>query len=195
VAFLSLAAFALGESVSGAARADDVPTFADRAGPSALGGDRSFAVLVNPLAMACATFGAEGDFVVAPTIAVAVEVDAVHLPAAARGTNAASVSVGFFAYPWASALHGFYASVRVGIVRPWREPAFRIDGRRDVVELGGLVGWHWTWDYGLSLRVGAGPLLAVGGPPPFASVSPELIIGRAPARLMGAADASVGWAF
>jgi hypothetical protein len=189
-----LAGSALAEGAAGAARADELPTFADRSGSSAPERDRSFAVLLNPLAMAYATFGAEGDFVVTPAIAVAVEVDAVHLPSAARGANAGSVGLGFLAYPWAGALHGFCAGIHVAVVRPWREPAFRIDDRRDVVELGGLVGWHWTWDYGLSLRVGAGPLLAVGGPPPpFVPLSPELVMGRA--RLLAAADASVGWAF
>jgi hypothetical protein len=186
-------ALALVAGSAGHAHAAEAPTFADRDAPVADGRDRSLALLINPIAFAYGLFGAEGDFVLTSALVATVEVDAARLPSRERGAGANAVFAGtsLVVYPSGSALHALYMSGRVAFARPWREPQLRFDFRADVVECGLRAGWHWTWDYGLSVRVGAGPLLAVGGRPPI--VSPELVLG--PVRLALDVDASIGWAF
>jgi hypothetical protein len=190
-AALLAAALVAGAGDGAQARAAEAPTFADRDPPAAEGRDRSFALLLNPISFAYGLFGAEGDFVVTPVLVATVEVDAARLPRGGPGPNALSAATSLLVYPSGSALHAFYAGARVAFVRPWRQPELHLDFHGDVVECGLSAGWQWTWDYGLSVRLGAGPLLAVGGVPPV--VSPELAVG--PARLALAVDASIGWAF
>jgi hypothetical protein len=175
--------------------ADDAPTFADRSGPSVEGRDRSFALFVNPLAMAYGVFGGEADWVASSAIVASVDAAAVRTSAWAPGSThrRGGVAVGgaITAFPWGGALHAFYVGARLGFVRSVDEPLLHVDRGVDVLELGIAAGWQWTWDYGLSVRVGAGPLIAVGGVPP--AMSPEVLVG--PVRFAAVADASIGWAF
>lgn len=176
-----------------AVRADEAPTFADRDVSSDEGPDCSFALLVNPVAMVYGVFGLETDFVAASAVVIAFDVEGVRTPSWAPEGQASGVSVGgaVLAYPWRGAFHGCYFGARLGFVRLLREPLLHVDGRVDVAEFGVSAGWQWTWDYGFSVRVGVGPLVAIGAAPP--SVSPELLTG--PFRFALSADASVGWAF
>ncbi|MCL2449741.1 MAG: hypothetical protein FWD17_12410 [Polyangiaceae bacterium] len=175
------------------ARAEAAPTFADRDGPSAGvdASDRSFALFVSPFAMAYGRLGAEGDWVVAHGIVAAVDAAAVRAPSWADGRSGAALGLAAHAYPLGSAFHALALSARLGVVRSLRDPPFRVNPHVDAAELALSAGWHWTWDYGLSVRVGAGPLVAVGGRLP--PMSPELLAGPVRVSLWG--DASVGWAF
>ena len=190
---LALTAAVAALLVARAAHGDQAPTFADRDVRSDEGRDRSFALLVSPLAMTYGMFGAETDFVVSPAFVVALDVAAVRTPswAPTRGANGASVGAAVMAYPCGGAFHAFYVGARLGVVRSWHEPIFHVDGRDDVAEFGIAAGWQWTWDYGFSVRLGGGPLVAVGAPP--TSMAPELLAG--PLRFALSADVSVGWAF
>jgi hypothetical protein len=141
--------------------------------------------------MAYGRFGAEADWVIAPGVVVAVDSAGVRAPSWADGRSGAAVGLAARAYPSGGALHGLVLGLRLGVVRSLHEPIFQADRRIDAAELGLAAGWHWTWDYGLSVRVGAGPLVAVGGRLP--SMSPELVAGFV--RFALRADASFGWAF
>jgi hypothetical protein len=184
-------AFCVAAAFPATARASEAPTFADREGPSDEGRDRSFALLVAPLAMAFGAFGAESDFVATASLVVAIDAGAVRTPSWAQGANGASGGAGLIAYPSGSAFHAFYVAGRLGAVRSMHEAVFQVDRRTDVADVGISAGWQWTWDYGLSVRVGGGPLAAVGAAPP--SMSPALLVG--PLRFSLSADVSVGWAF
>jgi hypothetical protein len=177
--------------------AGDGPTFADRDVALADGRDRSFALFANGLAMLFGAFGVEADVVVAPALAVAVDVDAVRSPSWASGSTALGIGGGVVAFPFGAALHALTARAHVAVVRGGEGSFLAWDRGRTAIELDVGCGWQWTWDYGLSVRVGAGPALAlapgggVAGVPP--AMSPELHAGSLRLALSG--DASLGWAF
>jgi hypothetical protein len=91
-------------SIAPTARADDTPTFADRADEDSRDSDRRSGFLLNPLAMAIGVFGGEADFVLARHAAVAVEGD-LYRHSDAIG---AAIGVGLLVYPLGSALHELY---------------------------------------------------------------------------------------
>jgi len=169
-----------------AARADDVPTFADRPDDEVEDRHAAVALLSNPLAAATGVFGLEADFVLASKLALAVEGDVYRL-ADAPG---AALSVGLLAYPFSRALRGFYVEPRVSYTRPMKGPLVRLDWETDVVALGGAGGYQWTWDYGLSLRIGIGAQTALGG---SFSGMPGQLVGLGGAGLV--ADTSLGWSW
>jgi hypothetical protein len=169
-----------------AARADDVPTFADRPDNEVEDRHAAVALLSNPLAAATGVFGLEADFVLASKLALAVGGDVYRL-ADAPG---AALSVGLLAYPFSRALRGFYVEPRVTYARPMKGPLVRLDWDADVVALGGAGGYQWTWDYGLSLRIGIGVQTALAG---SFSGMPGQLFGLGGAELV--ADTSLGWSW
>jgi hypothetical protein len=166
------------------ARADDprdVPTFADRSDRDVSGDDRTFGVLLNPLAAAVGVYGAETDFVLGPHLAASIEGAFYRLP----GSPTTALGSGLLVYPGA-VFHGLYLAPRVVYARPLGEELTRFDLRSDVLGAGATAGWQWTWDYGLTVRLGAGGMYFAGGSGaggvPLGG--PEL-----------AMDGSVGWTF
>jgi hypothetical protein len=164
--------------------ADDPPTFADRADDAIEDADESVAVLVSPLAVACGVFGGEADVIVQRSIALALD-------AAVYGTGASSpaplgaVGAGVLLYPLGTALHAFYVEPRVVYTRALRSD---LGGAPGWVSAVGVVGWQWTWDYGLSVRLGGGLAASTRG---FPERAPALTVG--PVALV--ADAALGWAW
>jgi hypothetical protein len=142
------------------------------------GGPRSFALLVNPAALAVGTFGAEGDFVLGDVGAMSFEGDWTLL----GGTTAYGASVGFPLFPWRLMFHGFYVHPRVTYAR-----AATQGSAVDVLGGGATVGWQWTWRFGLTLRAGAGAsyerVVTDGGPDVAVEGLRPLI------------DGEVGWVF
>lgn len=167
---------------SPAVAAEDVPTFADRADRDVEEADRTFAILFDPLAIAAGVYGGDVDFVLGRHVAVSVEGDLYALPS---GT-ATAFGAGVLLYP-SSAFHGLYLHPRALYARPLGEGIVHFDGATDTVGLGGSAGWQWTWDYGLTARLGGGAMYFLGGAGPTSSpapTGPQLIL-----------DGAVGWAF
>jgi hypothetical protein len=184
---LATAALAVALATSRSAHGDEAPTFADRTDETAEEATRSLALLCGPLAMAVGVFGAEADFALTHRIALAVEGAVYGLgpePGMAVGTG-----VAFF--PLRTVFHGLYLEPRVVFARRFRESPWAVDWTTDVVGLGGTAGWQWTWDYGFTVRLGAGAMSYFGGS--GAVVQSSLPIAGTDAVLV--ADASLGWAF
>jgi hypothetical protein len=181
---LSLLALALALSWSPTAvAAEDVPTFADRPARDVEDVDRTFAVLLDPLAIAAGVYGGDVDLVLGRHFAASVEGDVYLLP---TGT-ATAVGAGLLFYP-GSTFHGFYVHPRAVYARPLSEGIAHFDARTDAVGLGGSAGWQWTWDYGFTARLGAGAMAFLGGAGPASGTvqlgGPQLIL-----------DGCIGWAF
>jgi hypothetical protein len=142
------------------------------------GGPRSFALLVNPAALALGAFGGEGDLVLGDVGAMSFEGDWTSL----GGTTAYGASVGFPLFPWRLMFHGFYVHPRITYAR-----ATSGGTAVDVLGGGATVGWQWTWRFGLTLRAGAGAsyerVVTDGGP------------GVALEGLRPLLDGEVGWVF
>ncbi|HXX66546.1 MAG TPA: hypothetical protein VEK07_05170 [Polyangiaceae bacterium] len=166
--------------------ADEAPTFADRDDAAeADETERGLGFMINPLAIAAGVFGGDVDFAVLPRIALGIEGAVVQL---ADGSIASAVGVGLLVYPIRSRFHGLVLEPCAVYARSLREPLARFDWRANVVGFGGTLGWQWTWDYGLSLRLGVGPMRFVGG-----SRAPGIPIGRDGLDLV--LDGSIGWLF
>jgi hypothetical protein len=160
----------------------DVPTFADRPDRDVAEDDRTFAVLLNPLAAALGVYGAEADFVLGHHLAATVEGAVYSLP----GSPATALGGGLLVYPGA-VFHGLYLEPRVVYARPLGEKLTRFDLGSDVLGAGVTAGWQWTWDYGFTVRLGAGGVYFVGGGSGAADVAmggPQLVM-----------DGSMGWTF
>jgi hypothetical protein len=161
--------------------AEGVPTSADRDDDGAEDADATAAVMFAPLAMAFGVFGAEADLVAQRSLAVSVDA-AAYRP---DGTTLGALGVGLLIYPLRPVFHGWYLQPRLAYTH--------ILGPSQVSGLGTLSvvaisGWQWTWDYGLSIRLGAGVVGSTGDIPARA---PELPVGR----LGLVADAGLGWAW
>jgi hypothetical protein len=178
---LLVAALSLG---SGAARADDTPTFADRPDDEIEERRSTVGLMTNPLAAAAGVFGLEADIVLQSKLALAVEGNVYRLGDA----PGAAVIVGLLVYPFSRALRGFYVEPRLAYARAMREPLSQTDWTTDVMGLGGAAGYQWTWDYGLSLRIGIGAQAALGG---SLSGVPGQFFGLGGQGLI--ADTSLGW--
>jgi hypothetical protein len=163
------------------ARADDVPTFADRSSHDVEEVDRSSAVMLNPLAIAQGVYGGDVDLVLGKHFAVSLEGDIYSV----NGTAATAFGAGLLFYPSAT-LHGLYLEPRVIYARPLTEGLVHFDWSTDVLGLGATAGWQWTWDYGFTLRLGGGGMYFMGGQGQgaLALAGPQLVL-----------DGSVGWAF
>ena len=172
------------------ASADEPPTFADRGEASVDEDDRTLAFLLNPFRTALGVFGMEADFVFAPRFAAAVDVAAVRR----SGATDVTVAAGLLFFPLRGAFHGLYTEGRVLYARPFDEPVSRVDWRRDAVGFGGLAGWQWTWEYGLSVRLGAGAQYYVGATE-SSSGAPRAAIALGSERVELVVDASLGWVF
>jgi len=168
---------------SGSAFADDVPTFADRADDAIEDADSSIAVMFDPLAIACGVFGGEADFVVQRSLAISLDAVGYRPDAATLG----AMGAGLLVYPLRSAFHGLYLEPRV-IYTHALSHAVVSGASVGALVVAGLSGWQWTWDYGLSIRLGVGAAGSTGG---LAVRAPELSVGR----LALIADAGVGWAW
>jgi hypothetical protein len=177
---LFVAALSLG---SGAARAHDTPTFADRPDDEIEERRSTVGLMTNPLAAAAGFFGVEADFVLQSKLALAVEGN-VYRVGDAPG---AAIIVGLLVYPFSKALRGFYVEPRVAYARATRDLS-RTDWSPDGMGLGGAAGYQWTWDYGLSLRIGLGAQAALGG---SFSGMPGQFFGLGGEGLI--ADTSLGW--
>jgi len=179
---LALLALSLSWSTSAAA-AEDVPTFADRPARDVEDVDRTFAVLLDPLAIAAGVYGGDVDFVLGRHFAASVEADVYLLP----GGAATAVGAGLLFYP-GSKFHGFYLHPRAVYARPLSEGIAHFDASTDAVGLGGSAGWQWTWDYGFTARLGAGAMAFLGGAGPTSGTvqlgGPQVIL-----------DGCIGWAF
>jgi hypothetical protein len=163
-------------------RADDVPTFADRPDDEIRDSERNFGFLLNPLAMALGVYGGEADFVIGSYAAFAVEGDLYRR----NDDTGIALGVGLLVYPLGRALHQLYVEPRVAYARPWSENLPQIDWGSDAVGLGATAGWQWTWDYGLSVRLGGGALYFIGDSRSNSTVlvGPQLAL-----------DGSMGWSF
>jgi hypothetical protein len=168
-------------TVARAALADEAPTFADRSDRDVVEDDRTLGVLLNPLAAAVGVYGAETDFVLGRHFAASVEGAFYNV----GGAPATAVGSGLLIYP-GTAFHGLYLEPRVVYARPLHESLARWDLSTDVLGAGATAGWQWTWDYGFTLRVGAGGMYFAGGSGPNAVAlgGPELVL-----------DGSIGWTF
>jgi hypothetical protein len=167
------------------ASADDTPTFADRADEDIREADRTWGILLNPLAAAMGVYGGEVDFALGRFAALAVEGDLYW-----RGnTTGLAVGAGLLVYPLGSAFHQFYFEPRLVYARPLSEPIADLNWATDVVGLGVTAGWQWTWDYGFSLRVGGGAMDYFGGAGRGGSTR-GLALGPQPVL-----DGSLGWTF
>ncbi len=172
------------------ARANDPPTFADRGASAVDDDDRTVLLAVQPLAVALGVFGLEGDFALAPRVALAVEVAALRRIA----ETGLALDLGALFFPLRGAFHGLYFEPRVAYGRPLREPIMRASFATDALGLGGVAGWEWTWDYGLSLRLGTGARYYVGSSRSVSSMALDAVaLGTIRVELV--VDASVGWAF
>jgi hypothetical protein len=170
--------------------AGDPPTFADRGAAAVDDDDRTLLLSLQPIALALGIFGAEADFVFASRWAVAVEVAAVRR----GGETALAVGVGTPFFPLRGAFHGLYVEPRAIYARPLRERVTRVDWATDALGFGATAGWEWTWDYGLSVRLGTGARYYVGAARSLSSVWPGAIA-LGTERLELVVDASLGWAF
>jgi hypothetical protein len=172
------------------ARADDPPTFADRGDAAIDDDDRAMGFLFNPFRAALGVFGLEGDFVVSPRLAAAVDV------AAVRRNHATDVALtlGFLVFPLRGAFHGLYLEPRTLYVRPYEEPVSTIDWKKDAAAFGGTAGWQWTWDYGFSVRAGAGAQYYVGAAV-SSSGAARAAVALGSDRVELIVDASLGWVF
>ncbi len=166
---------------AGGALADDPPTFADRPDRDFAENDRALAVLLNPLDAAVGVYGAETDFALGRHLAVGVE-GAVYNIGGPPGTALGS---GLLVYPGA-VFHGLYLEPRVVYARPMSERITTFGSASDTFGAGGTAGWQWTWDYGFTLRLGAGGMYFAGGSGPGSMTSGGMKL---------AMDGSVGWAF
>jgi hypothetical protein len=166
-------------------RADDTPTFADRSDEEVRDADRSWGLLLNPLATAVGVYGGEADFVFARIAALAIEGDVYRR---GEGTELA-VGMGLLLYPLGRAFQRLYFEPRVVYVRPLSMPLPDFDWGKDVFGLGATAGWQWTWDYGFSLRIGGGAMYYVTSAQSVASSAALL---RGPQVVL---DGSVGWTF
>jgi len=177
---LFVAARSLGSGVAGA---DDTPTFADRPDDEIEERRSTVGLMTNPLAGVAGVFGVEADFVLQSKLALAVEGNVYRLGDA----PGAAVIVGLLVYPFSKALHGFYVEPRAAYAQATRDLS-RTDWTTGVMRLGGAAGYQWTWDYGLSLRIGIGAQAALGGS--FSGV-PGQFFGLGGEGLI--ADTSLGW--
>jgi hypothetical protein len=170
---------------SSVALADDVPTFADRDDDAIEDADTTAAIMAEPLAVAYGVFTAEANIVVQRSLAVAIDAGGYRQDTAILG----AVAVGLLIYPLHPALHGFYLEPRTVYTHALSLSAVSTTG---TLSMGALSGWQWTWDYGLSIRLGAGAAGVVGDRALRApALLPEVSIGR----LALLADAEVGWAW
>lgn len=167
------------------ARADDRPTFADRSDEEVRDSDRVWGLLLNPLATAVNIYGGEVDFVFARFAAFAVE-GALYR----RGETAELAGgMGLLFYPLGVAFQKLYIEPRAVYLHPLNALLADIDWVRDVIGVGTTVGWQWTWDYGFSIRIGAGAMYYATGARSVPSTAglpqgPQLVL-----------DGSLGWVF
>jgi hypothetical protein len=165
------------------ARGDDRPTFADRFTKDVVDVDRSFAIMLDPLAIATGVYGGDVDVVIGKHFAASVEGDIYNV----TGTTALAFGAGMIFYPGV-AFHGLYLEPRLVFARPLGEGLVKVDWSSDALGVGATAGWQWTWDYGFSLRLGGGGIYYVGGPSPTPNAvalgGPQIVV-----------DGSIGWAF
>jgi hypothetical protein len=160
--------------------ANDAPTFADREDDATEDADATVAVMFAPLAIACGVFGGEADFVVQR--ALALSVDAVgYRP---DGATLGAVGVGLLVYPLRSVFHGLYLEPRVIYAHALSQT---LPSGPGALSVEAVSGWQWTWDYGLTIRFGAGVAGSTGGG--SAIRAPDVSLGR----LALVADAGLGW--
>ena len=163
------------------AGADEPPTFADRADEDVRDADRRFAFLLNPLAAAAGVYGGEADFVLGRYAALAVEGGLYRR----NDSVVTALGIGLLAYPFGVALHGLYFEPHSLFARPVGERLAAIGASSTALGLAATAGWQWTWDYGLSVRLGGGAAYFIRGSGDPANPSgPELVL-----------DGSIGWAF
>jgi hypothetical protein len=168
-------------AVAPGSSADDAPTFADREDDDVRAGDRAFGFMINPLAMALGVFGGEADFVLGRHAAVAVEGGLYRR----RESTAIATGVGLLVYPFSGALQGAYVEPHLIYARRLNESVAPLEGGADAIGLGATAGWQWTWDYGLSVRVGAGVMYFLGDAGPnMLATGPQPVL-----------DGSFGWTF
>ena len=185
----SLVAFPIVVGIIGfcaVARSEQPPTFADRGDSDVTESSRALAILFNPLAVYSGVFGAEADFVAAQRLAVSIEGNVAQM----GGATCVLAGVGLLFFPQRSAFSGFYLGPRAVLARPLGESPYHLNFGTDVLGLGAVAGWQWTWDYGLSFRLGGGAMHYEGGPsngPPGVGLKvreAELVL-----------DSALGWAF
>jgi hypothetical protein len=166
---------------AGSAFADDAPTFADRSDDATEDADASIAVMFAPLAIACGVFGAEADFVVQRSLAVSIDA-AGYRP---DGATLGALGAGLLVFPFRTAFHGLYLEPRVVYTHALSE---KLGAGPGALSVEAVSGWQWTWDYGLSVRLGAGVAGSSGG---LDVRAPDISVGR----LALVADAALGWAW
>jgi len=183
---LAVAAFSCVTWGASALLADEAPTFADREdGAEADETERGLGMMLNPLAIAAGVFGGDLDFVVVRRIALSAEGAVFQL---GDGGTSTALGVGLLVYPTRSAFHGLVLEPRAVYTRPLRQPPFRFDWDANVVGFGGVAGWQWAWDYGFTVRLGAGGMKFIG-----AARAPGLPLGRDGVDVV--LDGSFGWLF
>jgi hypothetical protein len=141
--------------------------------------------MINPLAIAAGVFGGDVDFAVIRHVAVSVEGAVFQL---SDGNVSTALGAGLLVYPARTTFHGLVLEPRVTYARPLREPLTRFEWTTNVVGAGGVAGWQWTWDYGLSARLGGGAEKFFGG-----HRSPGIPVGVEGLDIV--LDGSLGWLF
>jgi hypothetical protein len=174
------------------ALAEEPPTFADRTDREE-GGDaeRSLGVLFDPLSAASGVFGGEADFVLGAHLVASAEAALYSgLYGGLYGGDrppALALGGGLLVYP-RGAFRGPYVEPRVVYAHPLAEGFAHVDLSREAFGAGATLGWQWTWDYGFTLRLGAGAIYFV-----------QDGAGAADARAIRGAqlvlDGSLGWTF
>ena len=167
--------------------AEDVPTYADRSTKDVVDVDRTFAIMLNPLAIATGVYGAETlDFVARQARLAAATRRGRHLqPERYDGDRLRGRAP---LLPECRVPRPSTSSRTSSHARPLTEGLVHFDLNSDAFGFGATAGWQWTWDYGFSVRLGGGGMYFIGGPSP----TPNALALSGPQFVM---DGSIGWAF
>jgi hypothetical protein len=148
-------------------------------------GPRTFALLVNPGAMALGGFGAEADLALGAAAALSAQAEACSL----GGADARALSLGAPLFAQRVPFHGLYVHPRLTWARVTTTAAG--GATRDEMGLGATVGWAWTLRIGFTVRLGIGAMVErpLSGP----DVAADAAI--APMHVRPLVDGMLGWAF
>lgn len=145
-------------------------------------GPRSFALLLNPGAMALGGFGAEADLALGTAAALSAQGEAYSL----GGADAYALSLGAPIFVQRVPFHGLYVHPRMA----WARVTTADGASHDDAGMGATLGWAWTLHAGFTVRLGVGAMLErpLSGPDVGAD-------GVAPVHVRPLVDGMLGWAF
>lgn len=181
---LSAGLAACGSAVTTPARAAEGPqdVETDHMDPFDDAGPRTFALLVNPGAMALGGFGAEADLALGAAAALSAQAEA-YSPG---GADAYALSLGAPIFVQRVPFHGLYVHPRLA----WARATMGDGATHDEAGLGATVGWAWTLHVGFTVRLGVGAMFE--RPLSGGDVGVD---GVASVHVQPLADGMIGWAF